>query len=109
NLKSLISRVDPIWISDHLCWTGVDGKNLHDLLPLPYTKQTIKIVSDKIKKTQDFLGQRILIENLSSYIEFECSEMKEWEFLSEIVKKSDCGILLDLNNVYVSSINHNYN
>jgi uncharacterized protein (UPF0276 family) len=107
-LKELIDRIQPDWISDHVCWTGIDGENLHDLLPLPYTEEAIHVVVDRINQTQDFLGRQILIENISSYIEFEHSEMKEWEFLSEIMKKSDCLSLLDVNNIYVSSVNHGF-
>lgn len=108
-LKELMDRIQPELISDHLCWTGVDGENLHDLLPLPYTEATIRWVSEKILRAQDFLGRRMVIENLSSYVEFQQSGMPEWEFLSEIAKRADCGILLDINNVYVSSRNHAFN
>ena len=107
-LKDLTSRIQPVWISDHLCWTGVDGENLHDLLPIPYTEEALNWVVKKIIQTQDFLDRRILIENVSSYLEFSESEMSEWEFLSEVVQRADCGILLDVNNVYVSSVNHNF-
>jgi uncharacterized protein (UPF0276 family) len=108
-LKELVDRIEPEIVSDHLCWTGVDGENLHDLLPLPYTQSTIDWLVGKILRVQDFLGRRILIENLSTYLEYSSSEMPEWEFLSEIAKKADCGLLLDLNNVYVSSVNHGFN
>lgn len=108
-LKELIDRIQPEVVSDHLCWTGVDGENLHDLLPLPYTEETIRWVADKIMRVQDFLGRRLVIENLSSYVEFKTSQMREWEFLSEIVNRADCGLLLDINNVYVSSRNHDFN
>jgi uncharacterized protein len=107
-LKELINRVEPHHISDHLCWTGVEGENAHDLLPLPFTAKAIALIVNKIKKTQDFLGRQILLENLSSYVEFESSEMTEWEFLKEVASRSDCGILLDINNVYVSSVNHRF-
>lgn len=107
-LKNLIDRIQPEWVSDHLCWTGVDGENLHDLLPLPFTREAIFHVVDRIKQVQDYLGQRILIENISSYLEFTESEMTEWEFLKEVAERSDCHILLDVNNVYVNSINHGF-
>jgi len=108
-IKELKKLVNPKWISDHLCWTGVDNKNTHELLPLPYTQETINHVSQKINQIQDFFGERILIENTSSYITYKDSELEEWEFISEIVNKTDCGILLDINNIYVSSVNHNFN
>lgn len=97
-----------MWFSDHLCWSGVNGEILHDLYPLPYTKDVIQHVVDKIKQTQDFMGTRMLIENLSSYVDFKISEMSEWEFITEIATRADCGLLLDVNNVYVSSVNHNF-
>ena len=108
DLKNLIKRVEPKWISDHLCWTGIDKKNTHDLLPLPYTEEAINHIVTQIRQVQDFLGQRILIENLSSYITYQQSYMTEWEFLSEIAERADCLILLDVNNVYVSSVNHEF-
>lgn len=108
SLSELIEKVEPLWVSDHLCWTGVDGKNTHDLLPLPYTQEAVKVVVEKISKAQDFLKRRILVENVSSYVEFSFSEMAEWEFISEVAERADCGILLDINNVYVSSKNHGF-
>jgi len=107
-LKQLIEIIQPKIVSDHLCWTGVDGKNLHDLLPVPYTEEALQLISEKIDQVQNFLGRKILIENASSYLEYQASEMTEWDFLSELTKRADCGILLDINNVYVSSINHNF-
>lgn len=107
-LKELVGIIEPRWISDHLCWTGVDNENVHDLLPLPFTQEALDHLVDRIKKVQDFLGQRILLENVSSYITFKHSEISEWDFLSEISKKADCGILLDVNNVYVNSVNHKF-
>ncbi len=107
-LKELIDRVEPSHVSDHLCWTGVDRENLHDLLPLPYTREAIENTAGKILQVQDFLQRRILIENVSSYVEFSNSEMTEWEFLREIITRADCGVLLDINNVYVSSVNHGF-
>ncbi|MGC1181982.1 DUF692 domain-containing protein [Legionella sp.] len=108
-LKALIARVEPIWISDHLCWTGVNGINAHDLLPIPYTYQAVDHIVSRIQQIQDFLGRVILIENVSSYLTYKQSEMTEWEFILELVKHSGCHILLDVNNVYVSSINHQFN
>jgi len=108
-VKTLMKRVEPAWISDHLCFTGVNHKNMHDLLPLPYTENMINHVVSRIKAVQDFLGKKILIENVSSYISYKQSEMTEWEFISEISKRADCHILFDINNVYVSSINHEFN
>jgi uncharacterized protein (UPF0276 family) len=107
-LKSLIERVDPVWISDHLCWTGVEGINLHDLMPLPYTEEAIQHVVDRVQQVQDFLGRRILLENVSSYVSYNDSQLSEWEFLSEIAERADCLILLDINNIYVSAYNHNF-
>lgn len=108
-LKQLIKRVEPEWVSDHLCWTGVHGKNLHDLMPLPYTSDTIRHVVSRIQQVQDYLGQQILIENVSSYVTYKQSEMTEWEFLSEVANRADCLILLDINNIYVSAFNHEFN
>lgn len=107
-LRQLSERIEPAWISDHLCWTGVHGINLHDLLPLSYTAETIQHVVDRISQVQEFLGRPILIENVSSYVSFKCSEMTEWEFINRIAKQSGCLLLLDVNNIYVSSINHSF-
>ena len=107
-LKKLASRVEPKWISDHLCWTGVHGQNMHDLLPLPYTQETVKHVVERIKIVQDFLGRQMLIENVSSYASYVDSAMTEWEFISEIAETADCLLLLDVNNIYVSSVNHQF-
>jgi uncharacterized protein (UPF0276 family) len=108
-LKELSDDIEPMWISDHICWTGVDGKNLHDLYPLPYTEEAIIHIVKKIDQAQNFLGRQMLIENVSSYIHFENAEMTEWEFVKEIAERADCGILLDINNIYVSGRNHNFN
>lgn len=108
-VKALDTRIKPAWISDHLCWTGVNGLNTHDLLPLPYTQETINHVASRLRQVQDYLGQPILIENASSYLTYKQSEMTEWEFLTEIVRQSGCYILLDVNNIYVSSVNHEFN
>ena len=105
-VKALSERIEPIWISDHLCWTGVDKLNMHDLLPLPYTATAIEHVVARINQVQEFLQRRILIENVSSYLTYQESAMPEWEFLAEITRRADCYILFDINNIYVSSINH---
>ena len=107
-LKALAEDVQPKWISDHLCWTGVHGVNLHDLLPVPYTEEALTHISNRISQVQDFLGRRIAIENVSSYIEFKESEMSEWEFVAELAKRADCWLLLDVNNVFVSGENHEF-
>jgi uncharacterized protein (UPF0276 family) len=107
-LGELVSRVEPAWISDHLCWTGVDGRNLHDLLPLPRTEETLRHVARRIARVQDFLGRRIAVENVSSYLRFEADEGEESEFLVAVANESDCGILLDVNNVCVSAHNHGF-
>ncbi|GMR03525.1 MAG: DUF692 domain-containing protein [Gammaproteobacteria bacterium] len=107
-LKLLSKRVEPVWISDHLCWTGVHRKNMHDLLPLPYTEKTIDHVVSRVRQVQEFLGRQILLENVSSYVTYKQSAMTEWEFLCEIAERADCLILLDINNIYVSSFNHGF-
>ncbi|HVY06701.1 MAG TPA: DUF692 domain-containing protein [Burkholderiales bacterium] len=107
-LKALAARVQPAWISDHLCWTGVAGRNLHDLFPIPYTEEAIDHVASRVREVQDFLGRRILLENVSSYVTFRSSALSEWEFLSEIARRADCDILLDVNNIYVSAFNHGF-
>lgn len=108
DLKQLAERVEPAWVSDHLCWTGVQGLNLHDLLPLPYTEEALRHVAARVRRVQDYLGRRILLENVSSYLTFATSEMPEWEFLAGIAEAADCDLLLDVNNVYVSSVNHQF-
>lgn len=108
HLRAFADWLEPAWISDHLCWTGVGGVNLHDLLPLPYTEEALAHVADRILRVQELLGRRILIENVSSYVAFPQSEMREHEFLSELAVRSDCFVLLDVNNVYVSSVNHGF-
>ncbi len=108
-LKRLVQRTRTPWLSDHLCWGSVDGRYTHDLLPMPYTFAAAKITARKIREARDFLEVPIVVENVSSYAEFHVSEMTEWEFLSEVVEAADCGILLDVNNIYVSSQNHNFN
>ena len=107
-LKALAQRVRPAWISDHLCWTGVDGVNLHDLMPLPYTEEALRHVAARVRQVQDFLGCRILLENVSSYVSYPHSQMQEWEFLAHLTEEADCDLLLDVNNIYVSSVNHGF-
>lgn len=107
-LHAIARRFEPAWISDHLCWTGVGGRNLHDLLPLPYTEEAIGHVVARIREVQDVLGRPILIENVSSYMAFADSTMTEWEFISAIANEADCGILLDINNIFVSAFNHRF-
>ncbi|MDG2536363.1 DUF692 domain-containing protein [Dyella jiangningensis] len=107
-LAALARHVQPAWISDHLCWTGVDGVNLHDLMPLPYTEEALGHVADRVRRVQDRLGQRILLENVSSYISFAQSQLTEWEFLAAVAERADCLILLDINNVHVSAHNHGF-
>jgi len=107
-LRELARRFKPAWISDHLCWTGVGGRNLHDLLPLPYTEEVVRHVAGRIREVQDFLERRIAIENVSSYMTFSDSRMTEWDFLSAVASEADCGILLDINNIFVSAFNQDF-
>lgn len=107
-LKQLKNRIQAHWLSDHLCWTGTNGSNAHDLLPLPYTEETINHIVSRIQQVQDFLGCRMLIENVSSYVTYQQSEMTEWQFLTEIAERSDCLLLVDINNIYVSAVNHEF-
>jgi uncharacterized protein len=107
-VKALAQRIEPAWMSDHLCWTGVAGRNMHDLLPLPYTEEALAHVVSRIRQVQDVLGRRILMENVSSYVGFSHSQLTEWDFLREVAVRADCLILLDVNNIYVSSINHEF-
>lgn len=106
-LKQLAKRIEPALISDHLCWTGVHNQYLHDLLPLPYVDETIHHVANRILQIQDFLGRRLVIENLSSYIQSDTG-MSEWEFISAVCQQADCDLLLDINNIFVSSHNHGF-
>jgi uncharacterized protein (UPF0276 family) len=107
-LKALVKRTKTPWLTDHLCWGSVDGTYSHDLLPVPYTFEAARHTAQKIREVRDFLEVPIAVENVSSYAEFHASEMTEWEFLTEVVEDADCGILLDVNNIYVSSRNHNF-
>jgi len=108
-LKTLVKRTKTPWLTDHLCWGSVDGRYSHDLLPMPYTFEAAKKTAQKIREARDFLEVPIAVENVSSYAEYHVSEMTEWEFLTEVVEDADCGILLDVNNIFVSSQNHNFN
>ena len=107
-LDALVRRVRPLWVSDHLCWTGVHGRQLHDLLPLPYTDEALRVVVRNVQQVQDALGRRILLENVSSYLEFEGSRMSESAFLSAVCQEADCLLLLDINNIHVSAVNHGF-
>ncbi len=107
-LKELVKRTKTPWLSDHLCWGSVDGRYTHDLLPLPCTFEAIRTTARRIREVRAFLEIPISVENVSSYVEFQESQMTEWEFLNEVVHEADCGILLDVNNIYVSSQNHGF-
>jgi uncharacterized protein (UPF0276 family) len=107
-LGELAARFAPAWVSDHLCWGSVGGRYAHDLLPLPYTEEALALVAARVREVQDRLGARILVENVSSYVEFTHSTMPEWEFLAAVAERADCGILLDVNNVHVSAVNHGF-
>lgn len=108
NLRALRNRTRARWVSDHLCWTGVLGKNTHDLLPMPYTEEALAHVVARVKEVQDVLGAPLALENPSTYAEFASSPMREWEFLARMAEQADCAILLDVNNVYVSARNHGF-
>ena len=107
-LHALVARVEPAWISDHLCWSGVGGHYAHDLLPVPYTEEALRHVVGRVIAVQERLGRQILLENVSSYLTFEHSTLSEWEFLGAVAEQADCGILLDVNNVHVSAVNHGF-
>ena len=107
-LGALIARVEPAWVSDHLCWSGVGGHYAHDLLPLPYTEEALAHVVRRVVAVQERLGRQILIENVSSYLTYTHSTLAEWEFLGAVAERADCGLLLDVNNVYVSATNHGF-
>ena len=108
HLRALADRVEPLWVSDHLCWTGVHGRHLHDLLPLPYTAEALDVVVRNIAQVQDALGRRLVLENVSSYLQFAESELTEWDFVREVAERADCLLLVDVNNVHVSSVNHGF-
>jgi uncharacterized protein (UPF0276 family) len=107
-LKALARRTRAAWVSDHLCWTGVLGRNTHDLLPMPYTEEALRHTVSRIRQVSEILERPLVLENPSSYVEFADSTMPEWEFLARMAEEADCGLLLDVNNVYVSSFNHGF-
>ena len=107
-LKALADRIEPAIVSDHLCWTGVEGEQLHDLLPLPFTEEAVRHVAGRVQRVQERLGRRMLLENVSTYVTYTHSTMPEWEFLTAVAERAGCGILLDLNNVYVNAYNHQF-
>jgi len=109
SLKALAHHVQPKWISDHLCWTGVHGVNLHDLLPIPYTREALEHVASRVHKVQEVLARTIALENVSTYVRFEHSEMGECDFVTELTRRTGCWLLLDINNVFVNAFNHGYN
>ncbi len=107
-LKALQQKFEPSWISDHLCWTSFNQNYIPDLLPLPFNESAISHLVDRIRLVQDLLGQKILLENISSYLRFKQADMTEWEFMTEVVQRADCYILLDINNIYVNAQNHGF-
>jgi uncharacterized protein (UPF0276 family) len=107
-LKALADRTRAHWVSDHLCWTGVSGRNTHDLLPMPLTEEALRHVASRVKTVADILERPLMLENASTYAEFASSSMPEWEFFGRLMEEADCGMLLDVNNVYVSSFNHGF-
>ena len=107
-LKALADRLQPRWISDHLCWTGVHGRNLHDLLPIPYTQESLDHIARRVDRTQDILGRALILENVSAYVRFNQSEMTEWEFINELTRRTGCWLLLDISNVHVNAFNHGF-
>lgn len=107
-LKKLVDRIDPVIVSDHLCWTGAHSANLHDLLPVPLTEESITWITTQISRVQEVLGRPIALENVSSYLTYRDSSLTEWDFLAELARRSGCKLLLDLNNIYVSAVNHGF-
>jgi uncharacterized protein (UPF0276 family) len=107
-LKALAARTRAHWVSDHLCWTGIMGRNVHDLLPMPYSEDALRHTTERVKVVSDFLERPLVLENPSSYVEFAASTMPEWEFLARLAEDADAGLLLDVNNVYVSAFNHRF-
>ena len=107
-LKALADRTKARWVSDHLCWTGVSGRNTHDLLPMPLTEEALGHVAARVRTVSDFLERPLMLENASTYAEFAASSMPEWEFFGRLMEQADCGMLLDVNNVYVSAFNHGF-
>lgn len=108
SLSALADRVQPLWVSDHLCWTGVHGRVLHDLYPLPYTEEALAVVTRNVHRAQELLARPLVLENVSSYVEFRASAMPEWDFIAEVCRRTGCRLLLDVNNIHVSSVNHGY-
>jgi hypothetical protein len=107
-LRDLARRTKTPWVSDHLCWTNAHGVNLHDLLPLPYTEAVVKHIAERARMVQDYLGVRLALENVSSYLTYTASEMTEWAFVTAVAEEADCALLLDVNNIYVSAYNHGF-
>ncbi len=107
-LKALRDRIRAVWVSDHLCWTGIHGRNTHDLLPMPYTEEALRHVAQRVREVQDFMEAPLILENPSTYVEFAGSSLREWEFLAALCRESGAGLLLDVNNVYVSARNHGF-
>jgi uncharacterized protein (UPF0276 family) len=107
-LRALVQRFEPGLVSDHICWGAIGGIHLNDLLPLPFTSEALDLMVTRVQKAQDVLGHEFLVENVSSYLTFHCAEMSEWEFVAELIRRSGCGLLLDVNNVYVNSVNHGF-
>lgn len=108
-VKALAARIEAAWVSDHLCWTGARGVNLHDLMPLPYTEEAIEHVAARVRQVQDLLGRQLLLENVSSYVTYRASQLSEWEFITAIAERADCLLLLDINNIHISAFNHGFN
>jgi uncharacterized protein (UPF0276 family) len=107
-LDALAREVEPAWISDHLCWGSFGGRHAHDLLPLPYTEEALAHVAERVLRVQERLGRQMLVENVSSYVSYTHSTMSEWEFLAALTARTDCGLLLDVNNIFVSAHNHRF-
>ena len=107
-LAALAAEIEPAWVSDHLCWSSFGGHTGHDLWPLPFTEEALGHVVERVQRVQERLGRRILVENVSSYVQFTASGLTEWEFLAALAERADCGLLLDVNNVYVSARNHGF-
>jgi len=107
-LERLIDRIQPAWISDHLCWTGVNGRNTHDLMPLPYTQEALDNIVDRMQQVQEFLGRQMLLENPSSYVTYKESTLTEWDFMTQLAERADCLLLFDVNNIFVSGFNHDF-
>lgn len=107
-LAALVAHVEPLIVSDHLCWTRLGAHNSHDLLPLPFTEEAVAVAAAKIRRVQDKIGRRMLVENVSTYLRFQGSTLKEWEFVAAVAEEADCGLLLDINNIYVNGRNHGF-